>query len=87
MDTHCYNGYEVPPYYDSMIAKVIVHAPTRQGAINRMLRALDEMVVVEIDTTIPALQKFFAVSNFKAAIIQPNCLMKLELLTLIRISN
>ena len=53
VDTHCYSGYEVPPYYDSMIAKLIVHAPTREYAIARMLRALDEFVIVGIKTTIP----------------------------------
>jgi acetyl-CoA carboxylase biotin carboxylase subunit len=53
VDTHCYSGYEVPPNYDSMIAKLIVHAPTREGAIARMLRALDEFVIVGIKTTIP----------------------------------
>ncbi len=53
IDTHCYSGYEVPPNYDSMIAKLIVHAPTREGAIARMLRALDEFVIVGVKTTIP----------------------------------
>ncbi len=53
IDTHCYSGYVVPPNYDSMIAKLIVHAPTRQQAIARMLRALDEFVIVGVKTTIP----------------------------------
>jgi acetyl-CoA carboxylase biotin carboxylase subunit len=53
VDTHCYSGYEVPPNYDSMIAKLIVHAPTREAAIARMLRALDEFVIMGIKTTIP----------------------------------
>jgi acetyl-CoA carboxylase, biotin carboxylase subunit len=53
IDTHCYNGYMVPPNYDSMIAKLIVHAPTRTEAIARMLRALDEFVILGIKTTIP----------------------------------
>ena len=53
VDTHCYSGYEVPPNYDSMIAKLIVHAPTREWAIARMLRALDEFVIVGVKTTIP----------------------------------
>ncbi|MEO6096319.1 MAG: acetyl-CoA carboxylase biotin carboxylase subunit [Fibrobacteria bacterium] len=53
VDTHCYSGYEVPPNYDSMIAKLIVHAPTREMAIARMLRALDEFVIMGIKTTIP----------------------------------
>ena len=54
VDTHCYSGYQVPPNYDSMIAKLIVHAPTRAEAIARMLRALDEFVILGIKTTIPA---------------------------------
>jgi len=47
----------VPPHYDSMIAKLIVHAPTRKDAIARMLRALDEFVIVGIKTTIPLHKK------------------------------
>jgi acetyl-CoA carboxylase biotin carboxylase subunit len=54
VDTHCYSGYTVPPNYDSMIAKLIVHAPTREEAIARMLRALDEFVIEGVKTTIPA---------------------------------
>jgi len=57
VDTHCYSGYVVPPHYDSMIAKLIVHAPTRKDAIARMLRALDEFVIVGIKTTIPLHKK------------------------------
>ena len=57
VDTHCYGGYVVPPHYDSMIAKLIVHAPTRKDAIARMLRALDEFVIVGIKTTIPLHKK------------------------------
>ncbi len=53
IDTHCYGGYQVPPNYDSMIAKLIVHAPTRDQAIARMLRALDEFVIEGVKTTIP----------------------------------
>lgn len=53
VDTHCYSGYQVPPNYDSMIAKLIVHAPTRNEAIARMLRALDEFVILGVKTTIP----------------------------------
>jgi len=53
VDTAAYPGYTVPPYYDSMIAKVIVHARTRELAIARMRRALGAMVVEGIRTTIP----------------------------------
>jgi len=51
VDTHLYQGYKVPPYYDSMLAKIIVHAPTRPEAIKRMIRALDELVVEGVHTT------------------------------------
>jgi acetyl-CoA carboxylase, biotin carboxylase subunit len=53
VDSALYAGYFVPPYYDSLVAKLIVHAPTRQDAINRLRRALDEFAVVGIQTTIP----------------------------------
>jgi acetyl-CoA carboxylase biotin carboxylase subunit len=53
VDTAVYPGYTVPPYYDSMIAKLIVHARTRELAIARMRRALEMMVVEGIKTTIP----------------------------------
>ena len=45
VDTCLYNGYELPPYYDSLMAKVIVHAPTRLEAIRRMRRALEELII------------------------------------------
>jgi len=57
VDTHVYAGYIVPPNYDSMIAKIVVHADTRLEAISRMLGALDECVIEGIETTIP-LHKF-----------------------------
>jgi acetyl-CoA carboxylase biotin carboxylase subunit len=52
-DSHAHSGYVVPPYYDSMIGKLIVHQPTRGDAIQTMLRALSEMRVQGIKTTIP----------------------------------
>jgi acetyl-CoA carboxylase, biotin carboxylase subunit len=53
VDSALYAGYFVPPYYDSLVAKLIVHAPSRERAIDRMRRALDEFAVVGIQTTIP----------------------------------
>ena len=53
VDTHAYSGYKIPPHYDSMIAKLIVSAPTRTEAINRMKRALEEFVIEGVKTTIP----------------------------------
>ena len=53
LDTHVYGGYVIPPNYDSMIAKLITTAQTREEAINKMRRALDEFVIEGIKTTIP----------------------------------
>lgn len=53
VDTHIYSGYTIPPNYDSMVAKLIVSAPTREEAIVRMKRALMEFVIEGIKTTIP----------------------------------
>ncbi|MDY7396008.1 acetyl-CoA carboxylase biotin carboxylase subunit [Aureibaculum sp. 2210JD6-5] len=53
LDTHVYADYVIPPYYDSMIAKLITTAQTREEAINKMKRALDEFVIEGIKTTIP----------------------------------
>ena len=65
VDTAVYPGYVVPPYYDSMIAKLIVHARTRELAIARMQRALDMMVVEGIKTTIPLHKKIMADEHFQ----------------------
>ena len=53
LDTHVYSGYIIPPHYDSMIAKLITTAQTREEAINKMKRALDEFYIEGIKTTIP----------------------------------
>ena len=53
VDTHIYAGYEIPPYYDSLIAKLIVHGNNRQEAIKKMHRALGEFHIAPIKTTIP----------------------------------
>ncbi|MAR99028.1 MAG: acetyl-CoA carboxylase biotin carboxylase subunit [Formosa sp.] len=53
LDTHVYAGYLIPPNYDSMIAKLITTAQTREEAINKMKRALDEFVIEGVKTTIP----------------------------------
>jgi len=65
VDTAVYPGYTVPPYYDSMIAKLIVHARTRELAIARMQRALEMMVVEGIKTTIPLHQRIMADPKFQ----------------------
>jgi acetyl-CoA carboxylase biotin carboxylase subunit len=66
VDTHAYAGYVVPPYYDSMIAKLIVHGRTREEAIGKMLRALDEFVIEGVPTTIPFHRKVLADPEFVA---------------------
>jgi len=66
VDTYVYSGYSVPPFYDSLIAKVIVHARTRELAIARMKRALEAMVVEGIKTTIPLHLKIMDDPNFRA---------------------
>jgi acetyl-CoA carboxylase biotin carboxylase subunit len=57
VDSHIYSGYSVPPYYDSLIAKVISYGPDRDTALNRMNNALDELVVSGIKTNIPLQQE------------------------------
>jgi acetyl-CoA carboxylase biotin carboxylase subunit len=66
VDTHIYPGYFVPPFYDSMIAKLIVHARTRELAIARMRRALEAMVIEGIKTTIPLHLKIMNNAKFQA---------------------
>jgi acetyl-CoA carboxylase, biotin carboxylase subunit len=66
IDSALYAGYFVPPYYDSMVAKLIVHAPTRPDAINRLRRALDEFAVVGIETTIPLHRRIVDDPDFQA---------------------
>lgn len=64
VDTCAYAGWTVPPYYDSMIAKLIVHAPTRDEAIARMKRALYEFTIEGIKTTIPFFLRIFSHPDF-----------------------
>jgi len=64
VDTHIYAGYTIPPYYDSMIAKLITVARTREEAICKMKRALDEFVVEGIETTIPFHKKLMNDKRF-----------------------
>ncbi len=66
VDSALYAGYFVPPYYDSLIAKLIVHAPTRPQAIARLRRALDEFAVLGIETTIPLHRRIVDDPDFQA---------------------
>lgn len=65
VDTHVYAGYRVPPYYDSMISKLITVAQTREEAIKKMQRALDEYIIEGIKTTIPFHQKLMKDEKFR----------------------
>ena len=65
-ETHIYNGYRVPPYYDSMIGKLIAHGDDRNSAIARMRTALSEMVIDGIKTNIPLQQSIMADAAFEA---------------------
>jgi acetyl-CoA carboxylase biotin carboxylase subunit len=65
VDSFVYDQYKVVPFYDSMIAKLIVHAPTREEAIVKMRQALDEFVVEGIKTNIPFHKKILASKKFK----------------------
>jgi len=66
MDSHLYDGYVVPPYYDSLVAKLIVHGETRAAALARMTTALDEVVVDGILTNIPLHQDLVRDAAFAA---------------------
>ncbi|MGA0435178.1 MAG: acetyl-CoA carboxylase biotin carboxylase subunit [Flavobacteriales bacterium] len=66
LDTHVYAGYQIPPYYDSMISKLIVVAQTREEAILKMQRALDEYVIEGVKTTIPFHQRLMRHERFRS---------------------
>jgi acetyl-CoA carboxylase biotin carboxylase subunit len=66
VDTHVYAGYTIPPHYDSMIAKLLAHGNTREEAIARMKRALEEFVIVGVATTIPFHSEMMVDSDFVA---------------------
>jgi acetyl-CoA carboxylase biotin carboxylase subunit len=65
VDSHIYAGYTIPPYYDSMIAKIIAVAQTREEAIDTMSRALSEYVIEGIKTTIPFHQQLMQNEDFR----------------------
>jgi acetyl-CoA carboxylase biotin carboxylase subunit len=65
VDSHIYHGYTVPPYYDSLIGKIISHGETREIAIGKMLHALEEIVIEGIKTNIPLHKKILQNKNFQ----------------------
>jgi len=64
VDTHCYEGYRIPPNYDSLIAKLIVHQPTRREAVTAMQRALSEFDIQGVKTSIPMHQRVLTNHRF-----------------------
>ena len=66
VDTHVYAGYRIPPFYDSMIAKLIVVAQSREEAITKMERALDEYIIEGVKTTIPFHQRLMKNEKFRS---------------------
>lgn len=80
VDTHSYAGYHVPPYYDSLIAKLVVYAQTREGAINKMASALDEFTIQGIKTTIPFHRQVMRNEKFRSGKFDTSFLNSFELL-------
>src|SRR5690606_6737418 len=66
VDTHVYAGYRVPPFYDSLIGKLIVHGNTREEALARMRIALDSFIIQGVHTTIPFLLEILDSPEFQA---------------------
>ena len=64
MDSEIYSGYSIPPFYDSMIAKLIVSGKTRNAALMRLRRALEEFVIDGVKTTIPLQQEIISQAEF-----------------------
>lgn len=79
VDTHVYASYTMPPYYDSMIAKIICRAPTRSECITKMERALDEFIVEGIKTTVPFHQKLMKNERFRSGDYHTNFLSEVDL--------
>ena len=76
VDTHCFPGYFVPPYYDSLLAKLIVHADTRQRTADQTYQALDQFHVSGIDTLVPFLKTVIADSEYRAGAVNTRWLEK-----------
>ena len=79
VDTHVYAGYTIPPYYDSLIAKLICKAQTREECITKMERALDEFIVEGVNTTVPFHKKLMRDPNFRAGKFDTGFLNSFEL--------
>ncbi|MDW3651675.1 MAG: acetyl-CoA carboxylase biotin carboxylase subunit [Bacteroidia bacterium] len=79
VDTHAFSGYMIPPYYDSMIGKLIVSGPTREAVIAKMARALDEFIVEGVKTTIPFHKQLMQDDKFKTGVYATSFLENFEL--------
>jgi acetyl-CoA carboxylase biotin carboxylase subunit len=79
VDSHLYAGYRVPPYYDSLLAKLIVHARDREAAIRRGLRALDEFAVSGLETTLPLHLAVLEDEEFRRGVVSTSFLSEREL--------
>jgi acetyl-CoA carboxylase biotin carboxylase subunit len=76
IDTHCYPGYFVPPYYDSLLAKLIVHGNRRDDAANHAVQALDDFHVAGVDTLIPFLKEVISDPEYRAGNVNTRWLEK-----------
>jgi acetyl-CoA carboxylase, biotin carboxylase subunit len=65
LDSHCYSGYRIPPNYDSMIGKLLVHRAKREFSLRTMIRALDEFVIQGPKTVIPLHRKILLHPDFR----------------------
>jgi acetyl-CoA carboxylase, biotin carboxylase subunit len=82
VDTHCYSGYRVPIFYDSMLAKLIVYAPDRGEAISRMRFALDRFEITGVRTTLPFLSRLIASPEFAKGAVSTRFVEELSLIAL-----
>jgi acetyl-CoA carboxylase biotin carboxylase subunit len=79
VDTHAFSGYVIPPYYDSMIGKLIVSGPSREAVINKMWGALEEFVVDGVKTTIPLHRQLMLDPVFRSGVYATNFLETFDL--------
>jgi acetyl-CoA carboxylase biotin carboxylase subunit len=79
VDTHAYSGYVIPSQYDSLLAKLITFGETRDEAVARMLRALDEFVIEGVPTTIPFQRMAISHPDFRAGTISTDFVQNLNL--------
>ena len=79
VDSHLYSGFKVTPYYDSLLAKLIVHAPDRDAALRRGVRALDEFAIAGLETTLPLHLAILEDEDFRRGMVSTRFLAEREL--------